>query len=334
MSGTLIIGGTRFMGYLVVSNLLAAGEQVTILNRGKHPDPFGERVERLHADRTTPNFGRILMGRDFDAVVDFSAYNARDAKSAIDALKNRTGHYIFISSGAVYMVQEGAALPCTSPWSESQFTGRLSQRPTTPDDLANWEYGAGKHNAETILAQAWHETRFPVTCLRLPIVNGIRDPERRLESYLWRIADGGPVLLPNGGTNPIRHVYCEDVAQAIVGLRGQRHALGEAFNLSQDEELTVAEMVKILADLLGTPHRLQPITAAQLVQAGLSSRNVSPFSGKWSSRLDPTRAQTALGFRHQPLVRYLKAMVTTWLSNPPVTPPTGYLQRQQELSLT
>lgn len=333
MSGTLIIGGTRFMGYLVVSKLLAAGEQVTILNRGKRPDPFGERVERLHADRTTPDFGNLLKGRDFDAVIDFSAYTARDTQSAVDALQSRTGHYIFISSGAVYMVQEGATLPCTSPWNESQFTGTLSDPPTSPEDLANWEYGAGKLNAEAILAHAWAETRFPITCLRLPIVNGIRDPDRRLESYLWRIADEGPVLLPDGGTTLTRHVYCEDVAQAIVGLRGQSQAFGEAFNISQDEEPSVAELVQILTDLLNAPNRSQPITTAQLVQAGLSPRKISPFSGKWSSRLDPTRAQTVLGFRHQPLVRYLTEMVDAWLSAPPVTPPTSYLQRQQELSL-
>lgn len=333
MSGTLIIGGTRFMGYLVVSKLLAIGEKVTILNRGQHPDPFGARVERLVADRTSPDFEQVLKGRDFDAVVDFSAYTAHDVEGAASALLNQTGHYIFISSGAVYMVQEGAALPCTHPWSESQYSGRLSDPPTTPEDRANWEYGAGKLHAEARLAKAWHETQFPVTCLRLPIVNGLRDPDRRLESYLWRIADGGPVLLPDGGAFLTRHVYCEDVAEAIVGLRGQKQTFGEAFNLSQDEEPTVSELVQLMADCLGAPNRSQAISTTQLLQQGLSLRDISPLSGKWSSRLDPTRAQTVLGFHHQPLVQYLDTMVSAWLSNPPDTPPTSYLQRQNELSL-
>lgn len=115
MGSTLIIGGTRFMGYQVVWRLLAAGEPVTLLNRGSHPDPFGTRVERLRADRTTPEFAKSLKGRDFDTVIDFAAYSAADAQSAAAVLQDRTGHYIFISSGAIYMVQDGASLPCTSP---------------------------------------------------------------------------------------------------------------------------------------------------------------------------------------------------------------------------
>ena len=54
----LLIGGTRFVGYQLTWRLLAAGHQVTLLNRGHSPDPFGTRVERLIVDRTTPDFER------------------------------------------------------------------------------------------------------------------------------------------------------------------------------------------------------------------------------------------------------------------------------------
>src|SRR5262245_57773531 len=100
----LLIGGTRFLGPLLVFPLLAGGHRVTILNRGTRPDPFGSflpRIEGLVADRRSPEFERALHGRMFDAVVDFAAYEHDDAAGAIRALRGRIGHYFLIGTGQV-----------------------------------------------------------------------------------------------------------------------------------------------------------------------------------------------------------------------------------------
>src|ERR687887_636556 len=68
----LIIGGTRFVGYLVAWRLLARGDRVTLFNRGNLPDPFGDRVRRIRGDRKRRDFPRLLEGRRFDATVDFA----------------------------------------------------------------------------------------------------------------------------------------------------------------------------------------------------------------------------------------------------------------------
>ena len=47
----LIIGGTRNLGHYLTHELLKAGHQVTVLNRGKTPDALPEMVERLRGDR-------------------------------------------------------------------------------------------------------------------------------------------------------------------------------------------------------------------------------------------------------------------------------------------
>lgn len=333
MSRILIIGGTRFMGYQLVWRLLAAGDAVTTLNRGQHPDPFGDRIERLHADRTSPAFQEALLGREFDAAVDFAAFNADDARGAVEALSDRVGHYVFISSGSVYLVREGASIPCSEPLSESAYPGPLGAPPTSPDDLADWRYGAGKRAAEDVFREAWTERHFPATRLRLPIVNGERDPSRRLESYLWRILDGGPVLLPDGGLTITRHVYSADVAHAIADLLGRQTTFGDAFNLSQDEQPTVRQLVRMLSDLLGAPDRTQDISPSALAEVGLLSPAISPFSGPRSSRLDPSRAKNELGFRPEPLPHYLSKIVAVFLSHPPALPPEGYRGRDLELTL-
>ena len=327
----LLIGGTRFVGYQLVWRLLAADHQVTLLNRGHTPDPFGTRVERLVADRTTPEFERVLIGRSFEAVVDFAAYTGADARQSVATFGNgRIGHYVVISTGQVYLVRRG----CQRPAQEADYDGPLLPEPATdPVEQAEWRYGIDKRAMEDTLAAAWEEHCFPATRLRLPMVNGERDHFRRLESYLWRILDGGPLLLPDGGTHVIRHVYGGSVVRAITDLLGQTDSFGQAYNLCQDETPTLAALLTILAELVGAPARQVMVPASTLAANRLQITEVSPFSDRWMSYLDPAKAKAALGFQHEPLRHYLEKIVTCFLSHPPVTPPAGYTQRPVELTL-
>lgn len=333
MKCILIIGGTGFMGYHLVWRLLAAGHQITLVNRGQHPDPFGERVTRIAADRRSPSFAQGLGTRDFDAVVDFAAFDANDAQSAVAALRGRVGHYIFISSGAAYMVREGIDRPLAHELSEMDYPGPTTPAPRSAADLRDWHYGIGKRAAEAVLESAYALDRFPATRVRLPIVDGARDPERRLESYIWRILDGSPLLVPDGGTNLTRHVYSGDVVEGLSRILDHPETAGRAYNFSQDETITLRDLLRRLAAILGAPDRTQPIGQTALSAAGLSPTDISPFSNTWSSMLDAGRAKEELAFSPTPLDQYLSAIVSTVLSFPRPDPPKGYQYRSQELSL-
>jgi len=165
------------------------------------------------------------------------------------------------------------------------------------------------------------------------MVNGERDHFRRLEGYLWRMLDGGPVLLPDGGAHRVRHVYSRDVARAVALLIGRPETFGQAYNLCQEETPTLAEMLEMVADLLGAPPRLQPIARAALEGAGLDPVQVSPFSGRWMSFLDPALARRELAFAPTPLRACLGAIVASFLAHPPATPPEGYASRDRERAL-
>ncbi len=329
MTNVLVIGGTRFVGYDLVWRLLAAGHRVSLFNRGQLADPFGPRVERLRGDRTTEDFPRLLAGRRFDAAVDFVAYRGEDARQVVSVLGGRVGHYVAISSGQVYLVREGANRPAR----EADYEGPLLPEPKDPADRREWDYGMGKRGVEDTLAEYWAGLRFPSTRLRIPMVNGERDHLRRLEGYLWRLLDGGPVLLPDGGARPTRHVYSGSVARAILGLLGAERTFGQAYNLAQDETPTLGELLALLAERLGAPVRLVPVPAAEIREAGLEPVRLSPFSGRWMSFLDPSRARAELGFRHEALAAYLDKIVTTFLANPPEDRPPGYATRAAEIAL-
>lgn len=327
----LIIGGTSFMGYQLVWRLLAQGWAVTMLNRGRHADPFGTQVQRVVVDRRTPAFVDALHHGTFDVAVDFACYDRSDAEGAVTALWGRVGHYLFISSGAAYLVREGISLPVARPLSEADYAGRIKDPPAAHDELAQWRYGVGKRQAEAILEAAGRERHFPATRIRLPIVNGLGDPGRRLESYLWRIRDGGPVIIPGSGTLLIRHVYVTDVVEALVKLLGDPACHGKVYNFSQEEDISLAELIRTLASMLGVSTRILSLDARTIVAAGLDPQAISPFSGLWSSRLDASLAKQERGFIHRPVREYLAIMAEGFWSLHEA--PASYRSRPLERAL-
>ncbi|HXY39705.1 MAG TPA: NAD-dependent epimerase/dehydratase family protein [Vicinamibacteria bacterium] len=325
----LIVGGTRFLGHELAWRMLAAGHQLTLFNRGTREDAFGDRVERFRGDRRGPDFARLLAGRSFDAAVDFAAYDAVDGRQAAEVLDGRVGHYLAISSGQVYLVREG----CRRPAREVDYEGPLRAQPPDGPDRGEWEYGMGKRALEEALEEAWQARRFPATRLRLPMVNGPRDHFRRLECYLWRMLDDVEVLLPGGGDHRVRHVWSASVVAAILGLLGRRASFGEAYNLAQQETPTLRELLLMLGEALGAQVRLVAVEEDRLRSAGLDPLALSPFSGRWMSFLDPSRAQAELGFRHEPLASCLDKVVTSFLAHPAAEPPPGYERRAEERAL-
>ena len=325
----LIIGGTRFVGYQLAWRLIAGGHRLTLLNRGTTPDPFGARVERLVADRSTADFARVLAGREFDAAVDFACYTGGDADGAIAALGGRVGHYVMISTGQVYLVRTDAPRPAR----EVDYDGPTIPMPDDPADRDAWTYGIEKRRAEDAFVAAGRDRGFPATRLRLPMVSGERDYYRRVESYLARLLDGGPVLVPDGGGHATRHVYAGAVARLIAAILGDARTFGRAYNLAQAETPTLVELLTLMANLLGAPARLAPIPAAALPAHGRTPLGISPFSGRWMSFLDPTLARTELGFVHEPPAVYLDKIIACYLNHPPATPPPNYATRAVELRL-
>src|SRR6185437_6962565 len=234
--------------------------RVTLFNRGTIPDTLGDRVERLRGDRTTDDLARAVAARRFDAVVDFAAFTGEDARGAVAALGGRVGHYVLVSTGSVYVVRDG----CPRPSREADYEGPVVACPEGTYDAEGWRYGVGKRAAEDALVEAWQEKQFPSTRLRIPVVNGERDYHRRAEEYLFRILDGGPVIVPDGGQTAVRHVYGLDVAIAIARILGDERTFGQAYNYCQDETPTIWDLVGMLVDRLGAPDRRVALPSAAL----------------------------------------------------------------------
>jgi nucleoside-diphosphate-sugar epimerase len=313
----LVIGGNRFVGRSLVLRLRFRQHEVTVLNRGTLPSPSG--VELLRADRSTDDFDRALACRHFDAVVDFAAFTGDDARRAIRVLE--TDHYIFISTGQVYLVREAFSGVAR----ETDYDGPVMAAPPSPVEHDDWAYGIGKRDAEDVIAAASLRT----TRLRIPMVSGEGDPKRRFDQYLWRMLDGGPLFVPNAMAIT-RHVYRGSVVDAIMRLVEQRPAASDVYNLAQEEQPPLRELIEMIGFAAGMRVNIVDMPVERL--AGLDVRACSPFSSRWMSRLDPTRAIAALQLHQLPVEQYVHATVqhilATWGE-----PPPGFEQRPRELAL-
>jgi nucleoside-diphosphate-sugar epimerase len=99
----LIIGGNRFFGRHLTKELLKEGAAVTLLNRGKIEDGFGDRVSRLVADRTNESALREVLKDDrWDLVYDQVCYTAAEARSACRLFEGKTKRYVVTSSESIY----------------------------------------------------------------------------------------------------------------------------------------------------------------------------------------------------------------------------------------
>ena len=330
MKHVLLIGGTRNMGYYLARDLFEAGHRVTLLNRGLSTDDLPDGIARLRADRTDPEqMKRALLAKSFDVVVDFVLFRGVEAETIVELLRDNVGHYVFISSGQVYLVREGI----DRPFREEDYDGRLMP---APKDITyayeEWLYGMGKRECEDTLATAWEETGFPYTSLRLPMVNSPRDPLNRLYNYYLRLKDGGPILAPRTPNHPLNHVYAGDVVRAVESLIERGEGQGHVYNIAQDETLPLEDFLGIMADIMNVPAPEVVRFPRSELDANGFLPDCSPFSDRWMSALDNARSKTELGLRYTPLADYLPSIIAHYRDSPP-QPPASYRRRRAEIGM-
>ncbi len=322
----LIIGGSRNIGYFLVQRLVQEGHRVTMLNRGVTPEDLPADVARLRADRTdVQQMRRALAGRTFDAVVDCVMYNGEEAEAIIDILNGQINHYIFISSGQVYLVRQGL----TRPFKEDDYAGELMPPPEINTyDYEEWLYGMEKRRAEDTFQRAYITHGFPYTALRLPMVNSTRDRFNRLLAYILRLQDNGPILVPQTPDYPLRHVYVGDVVEAIMRLINTGMGKGRAYNISQDETVSIESFLQLLGEIMGKQPDIHKVPRDVLEANGFLP-DCSPYSELWMSELDNARSKAELGMTYTPLRDYLSTIVAYHQAHPPKKP-RSYNRRKAE----
>ncbi|MCX6938285.1 MAG: hypothetical protein NTU80_10385 [Verrucomicrobia bacterium] len=233
----LLLGGTRFVGRALAARLVAAGHEVTVCSRRAEGAPPGVRVwagERAEVLAQAP--GRPHA---FDAVVDFTAYDGGAVARALAVFPQAA--YLFISS----------------TWL-GRPTGPVALPPVTVD------YLNGKRAAEDEVARARAGGRRAAV-VRLPMVCGAGDHTGRVDFYRRRLRDGEPVILVEGGTNPVPLLWREDAAEVLnAGISGGRIWAVERSDALPEKAETVSVLLARLAAAEGVAYRPVAVAGARL----------------------------------------------------------------------
>ena len=230
----LVLGGTRFLGPAVVEEATARGWEITLFNRGRsNPDMFPDLDTRV-GDRD----GQLdsLAEGEWDAVIDTSGYVPRQVALSAELLKERVGHYVFVSTVSVYQ-DEGDPLDESSPV-------QVLEDPTV-EEVTGATYGALK-----ALCEQAAEAAMPgrVSNVRPGLIVGPRDNSGRFTYWPVRVARGGEVLAPGDPQAGVEFIDVRDLAAFLLEccerrLSGVYNANGPGVPLSMQEYLHGCKVV-------------------------------------------------------------------------------------------
>ena len=214
----LVLGGTQFLGPAIVEAAVAGGHIVTLFNRGvTNPDLF-PHLEKLRGFRSSDaehqDFSS-LAHRHFDVGIDVWPNDPTTVASAAEFLKDRVGHYLYVSSIAAYDSKE------------LERAGVEEDAPFEPWNGPAGKYNRGKAESERRLHAILGEK---VTIVRPGPIKGNRDTTPDLLTWLVRAQNGGKHIGPGDGSDPVEWVDVKDVARFLM-LAIERPLSG-AFNLT------------------------------------------------------------------------------------------------------
>jgi len=239
----LFIGGTGTISTAITAALAAEGKwDLTLLNRGSRSAAVPKGVNVIQADiEDEAQVAGLLEGTFWDCVCDFIGFVPAQVERDWRLFRGKTRQFMYISSASAYQK------PAASPYI------------TEGTPLANpyWEYSRNKIACEAFLMEKYRQEGFPVTIIRpshtydersVPLgVHG----DKGSWQVLRRMLDGKRVIIHGDGSSLWTLTHNSDFAKGFIGLMGNPHAMGNAFQITSDEALSWDQIYRTIADKLG-----------------------------------------------------------------------------------
>ena len=236
MSGILVIGGSYFIGKVFV---LKACEnlEISTVNRGRNPLKL-DGVREIICDRHDDSrFGELFGKSEFEAVIDFCAYNPGDIKSLIEAAPGLTGHYIYISSCSVFKPSE--VYPKTG---EAELNRQRTEGPVG-------EYAYNKMLLEKELEESCTAAGIQWTIIRPSFVYGPYNYAPRESWFFKKILSGDLVQFPEDCGTLSSFVYVSDIAELLKKAAANSLVFSKSYNLAAEEMISYGRLEQVLKEV-------------------------------------------------------------------------------------
>ncbi|MFA7586193.1 MAG: NAD-dependent epimerase/dehydratase family protein [Novosphingobium sp.] len=303
----LVIGGTGPTGPFIVRGLLDRGYEVAILHRGKHEiDEIPPEVEHIHTDPNfVENLEEALAGRRFDLCI--ASYGR--LRFVAEAMVGKTDRFVALGASSYRGISapdinfprgEIVPIPESRPFAQSEAENRFS----------------------FLIAQAERrvfELHPEATYIRIPpFPYGPHQVRPREWLIIKRILDKRPfIILPDGGLTLYAHGYAENLAHCVLlAVDNPAVAGGRSYNCADERQLTLRQIVEVIADELGSPIAVKgvPLELAEIAKPLVLHHTTG------HNMLDLFKAKSELGYSDcVPSVEAIRR-TTRWLIDHPVEP--------------
>jgi 2'-hydroxyisoflavone reductase len=190
-----------------------------VVNRGITATDLPETIERIVGDRQGDLSS--LTARTFDATIDAIAYRPSDVERLANALEDRGGHYIQISSISAY------SDPPTEGANESEATLWDDDAVDPEAPITGETYGPLKAASERAGLRFFGDS---ATMVRPTYVIGSFDATLRFPYWVERVRRGGVVAVPGPRENNMQYVDARDLANFVVRVADEQ--LAGAFHVA------------------------------------------------------------------------------------------------------
>jgi nucleoside-diphosphate-sugar epimerase len=306
----LILGGTRFIGRRIALDLLARGDDVVVAHRGETEPRSLAGCGHVHAARAAfASVADQVRALRPDAVVDTRAMTASDASAVLPHLPDVP--LVLLSSIDVYRAYElllagrgGEPVPLTE--SSPVRSGRYPLRDLLP--------GLGEDYDKLDVEPAYLDRGG--TALRLSMIYGEHDGQRREEFVLRRVRAGRRRIPFGPGTALDTRCYVGDVASAVLAALDRPAAVaGQVFNVGDLATDTVLDYARRILAAAG--HEASLVTVPEdLVPEDLESTK----SRAQHFLVSSAKAAAVLGWQPSDPARTIPLSVQWHLAHPPPDP--------------
>ncbi|MGE0706771.1 MAG: NAD-dependent epimerase/dehydratase family protein [Planctomycetota bacterium] len=273
----LLLGGTRFIGPAVVRALAADGHEVACFHRGRTSSELPPGVAHIHGDRERlAEHAADLAAFAPEVTIDMLLMTEADARGLATWARERCPRLVAVSSCDVYRAygvlhrhaEDGEPDPRPA---DEDGPLRLSRYPYRGMEGLPEERRRKLQDYDKILVEdaLRADAGLALTVVRLPMVYGPGDPQRRLSGYLRRME-----RLPAGLLLPASLArwracrgYVDDVGRAIALAATHPAALGRTYAVAEPAAPSEEEWLAEVAAAAGWTGRVHVVPDDELPES-------------------------------------------------------------------
>ena len=277
----LITGGAGFIGSHLADRLLHDGHEVVVLD-----NLSTGRLENISGLMDHPKF-ECVIGSVRDASLVYELVERCDvtihmaAAVGVRLILEKPSYSIHTNVNGTENVLHAASSrdKLVIIASTSEVYGKSKKTPFGEDDdlvlgstsNLRWSYACAKALDECLALAYAQESKINIIITRLFNTTGPRQTGRYgmvLPNFVEQALKGEPITVYGDGTQSRCFGHVMDAVESIVRLMDARSAVGQVFNVGNDQEITIEGLAELVKATIGSDSPIQKVPYSEAYPLG------------------------------------------------------------------